>query len=400
MRSSIRSSSTHQLSRAMRTKFISAAFLGIMLLSSCSMWTKKTDSSRFFSDMKQTGSMELEYATQFTVDYYENGLSLIEIADGESYLLVPEEGSVPENLPEDITVIHQPSEKIYLAASSAMDLFDSLDSLENIFATATPEKDWGIDNVKSAMQSGDILYAGKYSAPDYELILDENCDIAIESTMIYHSPEIKEQLESFGIPVLIERSSYEAHPLGRLEWIKLYGLLLGKEDEAESFFNEKIQILDDVLQHGETGKTAAFFYIGSNGYVNIRKPGDYVSKMIELAGGEYVFTTENTGKDENALSTMNMQFESFYDIAKDADFLIYNGTVDGSLTQMSQLIAKNPLMADFKAVQNGNVWCTNKNMYQQITGAAEMIADFNKIFSGEASEDDLAFLYRLPQEAD
>lgn len=400
MRSSIRSSSTHQLSRAMRTKFISAAFLGIMLLSSCSMWTKKTDSSRFFSDMKQTGSMELEYATQFTVDYYENGLSLIEIADGESYLLVPEEGSVPENLPEDITVIHQPSEKIYLAASSAMDLFDSLDSLENIFATATPEKDWVIDNVKSAMQSGDILYAGKYSAPDYELILDENCDIAIESTMIYHSPEIKEQLESFGIPVLIERSSYEAHPLGRLEWIKLYGLLLGKEDEAESFFNEKIQILDDVLQHGETGKTAAFFYIGSNGYVNIRKPGDYVSKMIELAGGEYVFTTENTGKDENALSTMNMQFESFYDIAKDADFLIYNGTVDGSLTQMSQLIAKNPLMADFKAVQNGNVWCTNKNMYQQITGAAEMIADFNKIFIGEASEDDLAFLYRLPQEAD
>lgn len=87
-------------------------------------------------------------------------------------------------------------------------------------------------------------------------------------------------------------------------------------------------------------KLAAFFYIGSNGYVNIRKPGDYVSKMIELAGGDYVFTTENTGKDENALSTMNMQFESFYDIAKDADFLIYNGTVDGSLTQMSQLIAK------------------------------------------------------------
>lgn len=107
----------------MRTKFISAAFLGIMLLSGCSLGTKKTDSGQFFSDMKKTGSMELEYATQFTVDYYENGLSLIEIADGESYLLVPEERSVPENLPEDITVIHQPSEKIYLAASSAMDLF-------------------------------------------------------------------------------------------------------------------------------------------------------------------------------------------------------------------------------------------------------------------------------------
>lgn len=54
--------------------------------------------------------------------------------------------------------------------------------------------------------------------PDYELILENDCDLAIESTMIYHSPEVKEQLESFEIPVLVERSSYEEHPLGRLEW--------------------------------------------------------------------------------------------------------------------------------------------------------------------------------------
>lgn len=62
-----------------------------------------------------------------------------------------------------------------------------------------------------------------YSAPDYELILSKNCDLAIESTMIYHKPEVKEKLEQFGIPVLVEHSSYESHPLGRTEWLKLYG---------------------------------------------------------------------------------------------------------------------------------------------------------------------------------
>ena len=40
-----------------------------------------------------------------------------------------------------------------------------------------------------------MLYAGKYSAPDYEEILSEQCDRAIESTMIYHNPEVKEKLE-------------------------------------------------------------------------------------------------------------------------------------------------------------------------------------------------------------
>lgn len=46
------------------------------------------------------------------------------------------------------------------------------------------------------MEDGDIIYAGKYSAPDYEMILNENCGLAIENTMILHTPEVKEQMEN------------------------------------------------------------------------------------------------------------------------------------------------------------------------------------------------------------
>ena len=59
------------------------------------------------------------------------------------------------------------------------------------------------------MEKGDILYAGKYSKPDYELILANGCKLAIESTMINHTPDVKEKLEELGIPVLVEQSSYE-----------------------------------------------------------------------------------------------------------------------------------------------------------------------------------------------
>ncbi len=82
-------------------------------------------------------------------------------------------------------------------------------------------------------------YAGKYSAPDYERIVDKSCSLAIESTMIYHCPQVKEQLENLGVPVLVERSSYEADPLGRMEWIKLYGVLTGKEQLAEELFEKR-----------------------------------------------------------------------------------------------------------------------------------------------------------------
>lgn len=349
------------------------------------------DSGAFDLENTPSERMELLYADQFSVDRYENGISLVTVGDGEKYLLVPENETVETS--GDITVINTPVDNIYLAASSAMDLFFGIGAEDVVFAASTLERDWSLPYVKQAMSDEDILYAGKYSAPDYELILSEGCDIAIESTMIYHKPEVKEQLERFGIPVFVERSSYESHPLGRLEWIKLYGLMTGKEEEAEKLFSEQSELLQSISQ-SDTGRTAAFFYISQKGSAVVRKPGDYVSKMIGLAGGEYIFTDDDLNTAENAQSTADMQFEAFYAAAKDADVLIYSSTIDGGAEDISALLEKNSLFADFKAVRSGDVWCTDKNMFQQTTAAAEIISDLNLIFTGSGG-DETEFFYRL-----
>ena len=366
-----------------------------LLLTGCGT-ADSTQKAGVWADMQPTGHMDLQYATQFQVDYYDGGYALITIQDSDRLLLVPEQADVPEGLDADITVLQQPIQNIYVAASSAMDLFSGLDALEQVRMTSTKPSDWSLPEVRQAMENGDLLYVGKYNTPDYEQILAENCGLAIESSMIYHNPETQEQLESLHVPVMVERSSYEIHPLGRMEWMKLYGLLLGKTDEAEQYFDEKVQQLDTILTDKETGKTVAFFYISSNGYVNVHKPGDYISKMIELAGGSYVPTAEDLQVEENALSTMNMQMEAFYAAARDADYIIYNSTIDGELETIRQLLEKSPLLADFKAVKNNNVWCTGKNMFQQTTGAADMIADLHTIVTDQAAEQDqLTFLHRL-----
>lgn len=150
------------------------------------------------------------------------------------------------------------------------------------------------------MKSGSMLYAGKYNEPDYELILKEECNFALENTMIGHNPEVKEKLESLGIPVMVERSSYEEHPLGRLEWIRLYGLLYGKEQEADAFYEEQLKKIEPIMEKEDTGRTVAFFYITANGAVNVRKPNDYIAQMIGLAGGTYVLN-DRLSAEENAL---------------------------------------------------------------------------------------------------
>ncbi|MCR4946207.1 MAG: ABC transporter substrate-binding protein [Lachnospiraceae bacterium] len=352
-------------------------------------------------DTEETGrDVSLKYATQFEITHYENGYKLIHISDGSDYVVVPP-GKEDDNLGvSGAVIIHEAPENIYLAASSAMDLFVKLDALDNIGTCSTAASDYTIEEAREKIESDEIRYIGKYRSPDYEILLESECDLAIESTMITHSPEIKEEIERLGIPVLTERSSYEKHPLGRLEWIKLYGAILGKEEEAEAFFDREeekvLKVLEELDEQKDTGYSSpkvAFFYVSPNGYINIRKPGDYVSTMIEMAGGSYVFdgVTDESG---NALSTMNLDWEEFYEKAVEADILIYSGTIDGGIESRGELIDKNELFNDFKAVKTGNVFCSNSDMFQCTSLVADMIVELHDIIN-DNDTDDLRFIKKL-----
>jgi iron complex transport system substrate-binding protein len=367
--------------------------------------------------------IELSYAQEFTLDTYENGCTLITISDGSLFLVVPEElaglgdqellqgagldgnattadsveSASNARLTNSVKIIRRPVENIYLAATAVMDMICTLDGLEQLRLSGTDAEGWYIEEARTAMEEGDILYAGKYSAPDYELILSEHCGLAIENTMITHAPEVKENLESFGIPVLVDYSSYENHPLGRVEWIKLYGVLLGKEALADEIFEEQEQMLgaveeDIAVNPSEERPTVAFFYITNNGAASVRKSNDYVPKMIELAGGEYIYS--DLGDEESHSSSMTMQIEEFYATAKDADYLIYNSTIDGEIQSVDELLAKCALLADFKAVQEGQVYCTRQNLYQESMSIATMIQDIHKMIKGEG---EMTYLYSIEE---
>lgn len=335
-------------------------------------------------------SMEPVYAEGFSVDYYAGGYALIDVRNGGRYLVVPEGMSVPEGLDPEITVLQQPLENVYLAATSAMALFDALDALDMIRLSGTDTDGWYIENARAAMERGDILFAGKYSEPDYELLLTEGCDVAIESTMISHSPKVQELLELLGIPVFVDRSSYEEHPLGRTEWIKLYGVLADKEEQASAFFDEQAAVMDVLQGFENTEKTVAFFYIHSDGSVVVRSASDYIASMIEIAGGRYVFADlEDPISDRSSIS---ITMEEFYDAAVNADYLIYNATIDEPLDTIDELLARSSLLADFKAVREGNVWCTDKYLYQATDVIAGLITDIHNMLIGE---EEMTFLHRL-----
>lgn len=365
---------------------------GIFILSGCGSINNNTAGLVDFNTLEKTGSMDVKYAKQFSVDYYGDYTVInTDLAGQEddvsfSYIIVPEDKPGLYNLPENMTVLLEPLDKTYLLSTSVMDLLDKGNVISNVSFSGTKESDWYLDAAKAKIADGSMIYAGKYSAPDYELLLSKNCNFVIANTMIYHKPESKEKLEELGIPVFVEKSSYETHPLGRLEWIKVYGLLYGNYDAAEEYFETQeesvLSIINNSKSDSDKKPVVAFFAVTTNGSITVRKPGDYIATMIELSGGEYALNNYLV-EEENALSTMNIQMEDFYAAARDADILIYNSTIEGEIKSLDDIASKNELIKDFKAYKNGNVFCTGKNFFQESTGIGEFMSDINKIIHGE-----------------
>ena len=194
-----------------------AACLLMMGIFSLSVSTKAADndsSAPEIPGLTFQSEMQNEFAECFHIYYYNDDYTLIDVPDSGQFLLVPEGKSAPDGLDEDIVVLQKPLDNIYLAATSAMSLFSSLDALDDIKFSSLQASGWYVDAAKQAMENGDIVFAGKYSEPDYELLVNSGCNLAIESTMILHTPKVQEMIEQMGIPVFTDRSSYENHPLG------------------------------------------------------------------------------------------------------------------------------------------------------------------------------------------
>ena len=73
--------------------------------------------------------------------------------------------------------------------------------------------------------------------------------------------------------------------------------------------------------------------------------------------------------------------------------MIYNATIDEPIYTLDQLLSKSDVLADVKAVKEGNVWCTGKYMYQATDIIGDLILDIHRVLTD--SEDSMAFLYKL-----
>ena len=165
----------------------------------------------------------------------------------------------------------------------------------------------------------------------------------------------------------------------------------GREDRAAAFFDDQAKVIDALKDFPNTEKTVAFFYVSTDGSVVVRNANDYVAGMIELAGGRYIYG--DPARLDSPRASVSVSMEDFYAAAVDADYLIYNASIDAPLNSVADLLGKSSLFADFKAVKEGNVWSTDKYLYQATDIVGELITDINRMLTGET--EGMTFIRKL-----
>jgi iron complex transport system substrate-binding protein len=141
-------------------------------------------------------------------------------------------------------------------------------------------------------------------------------------------------------------------------------------------------------------KQVAVFYITSSGGLYARNSDDYMTKMVTLAGAKYVLDGKvGVGKT----GTTKMEMEAFYEQAKDADIIIYIWSMGGKPSTLSDFLSRGAVLADMKAVKEGNVWCTTPDFFQTASTIGNIISDINKVVTAadNSTVDSYTYLYKL-----
>ena len=238
------------------------------------------------SDSKKTSTEKAKDLTEKTKELYEGNVV--------KYLIVPKDVEIPAGLDKDMIVIQLPVEKTYVASEDALKLLDEqLDAAESIKAVGMEQKDCQIENIAKAMEDKKISFDGAFDDLDYKALVKDEIDFAIlpseflpgnakdeedadavdetadtkaedqkddkdDKTTDEKADEDKtpeellkeenerlsdtaERLATLTIPMLVDRSADEKIDLAKAEWLKVYGVIFGCEDQANELFQQMVK---------------------------------------------------------------------------------------------------------------------------------------------------------------
>ena len=366
----------------MKTKLLFANIVIVVLLFSACTGGSKTSCIVDGGD-----TLEIRYATNlkivrfsdYTVATVRNPWDTLKTL--HTYVLVDKQKPVPEHLPEG-TVVRVPVEKALVYSVVHGGLLDELGAIGSIAGVCNMAY-FKMPKIQKLHGEGKIMDCGNGMNPDIEKV------IALSPDAIMLSPFENNggygRIGKLNIPIIECADYMETSPLGRAEWMLFYGMLAGREKQADSLFasvEKEYMSVRDAVKNAENRPTVlSDLRYGSAWYI----PGgnSTTGKLYADAGADYIFSDlKNSG-------SVPMSFEAVFDAARDADywFVKYNQKTDKTYKELKTDYAP---YSRFKAFKEKHIYGCNTNRipyYEELTFHPEkLLKDIAKIIHPELLE--------------
>ena len=366
----------------------------VLLLSACGGGSK-TSSLQAEGDtvrMKYSSLLQIVKHADYTVVTIRNPWDTLKVL--HTYLLADREKPLPEHLPEG-TIVRTPLQKSVIYSSVHCSLWSELDELKGIGGVCGLEY-IKLPQIQEGCRNGSIVNVGNSMNPDIERIIDLRPDAILLSP--FENSGGYGRVGKLNIPIIECADYMETSALGRAEWMHLYGLLLGKEAQADSLFagieKEYLTLTQQVKSQNlkrptvisEMKNSSAWYIPGGN---------STMGRLYQDAGADYVFAyLSNSG-------SVPLAFETVFDRGGNADIWLikYNQPQDKTYSELERDYAP---YARFKAFQDRKVYGCNTNhvpFYEESPFHPELLLkDLIKIFHPELLPDyDLKYFSNLAE---
>ena len=366
----------------------------VLLLSACGGGSK-TSSLQADGDtvrMKYSSLLQIVKHADYTVVTIRNPWDTLKVL--HTYLLADREKPLPEHLPEG-TVVRTPLQKSVIYSSVHCSLWSELDELKGIGGVCGLEY-IKLPQIQEGCRNGSIVNVGNSMNPDIECIIDLRPDAILLSP--FENSGGYGRVGKLNIPIIECADYMETSALGGAEWMRLYGLLLGKEAQADSLFagieKEYLTLTQQVKSQNlkrptvisEMKNSSAWYIPGGN---------STMGRLYQDAGADYVFASlSNSG-------SVPLAFETVFDRGGNADIWLikYNQPQDKTYSELERDYAP---YARFKAFQDRKVYGCNTNhvpFYEESPFHPELLLkDLIKIFHPELLPDyDLKYFSNLAE---
>lgn len=366
----------------------------VLLLSACGGGSK-TSSLQAEGDtvrMKYSSLLQIVKHADYTVVTIRNPWDTLKVL--HTYLLADREKPLPEHLPEG-TIVRTPLQKSVIYSSVHCSLWSELDELKGIGGVCGLEY-IKLPQIQEGCRNGSIVNVGNSMNPDIERIIDLRPDAILLSP--FENSGGYGRVGKLNIPIIECADYMETSALGRAEWMRLYGLLLGKEAQADSLFagieKEYLTLTQQVKSQNlkrptvisEMKNSSAWYIPGGN---------STMGRLYQDAGADYVFAyLSNSG-------SVPLAFETVFDRGGNADIWLikYNQPQDKTYSELERDYAP---YARFKAFQDRKVYGCNTDhvpFYEESPFHPELLLkDLIKIFHPELLPDyDLKYFSNLAE---